>query len=214
MITFTVEFNAITGDGDLYLKKCENIIKCFFEKKSLGGKEVTYVINNQIKKKISHSFECKHENEYQGSICIFAIGVLGKENHGTHFDIVVQESNFHRLLTPGHSLKLNLNQKEQVYLKFSYPSTSYSERLFLSVESIWGDFNIFIDKQNEYPSLENHEKQLSFYSSKSGLYNSLRKVEIRGSDYKEGVTQGLYYLTVNSLTSCSLNLKFYSEKGD
>ena len=42
---------------------------------------------------IEHSFDCEHNKKYASTICYFIIGVLGKENHGTHYDISLHEDN-------------------------------------------------------------------------------------------------------------------------
>lgn len=47
--------------------------------------------------------------------------VVGNENHGSHFEIIIQEEKFHYLMIPGHSLSLNLRPDENKYLKFSNP---------------------------------------------------------------------------------------------
>lgn len=49
-------------------------------------------------------------------------------------------------------MRLSLNPQEITYLKFSYPKKSSPEsKLFLNVDAIWGNFTIFLSKENEFP---------------------------------------------------------------
>ena len=76
---------------------------------------------------------------------------------------------------PGHSIKLDLNSEETQYLKFSYPNkSSFNAQLFLEVDAIWGNFTIYISKSVEYPDENQKDYSKSFYSSQTGLYNSLK----------------------------------------
>lgn len=54
--------------------------------------------------------------------CQFIVVVKGKENHGTHYDISIQEKQFHRLMVPGKVFALDLLENERAFLKFSYPN--------------------------------------------------------------------------------------------
>lgn len=86
-------------------------------------------------------------------MCYFVIGVYGKENHGTHYELVLNETQKHKLITPGHQVRLSLNPQEKTYLKFSFPKKSTPEsKLYLNVDAIWGNFTIFISKENEFPN--------------------------------------------------------------
>lgn len=101
------------------------------------------------------------------------VGVVGEEDHGTHFDLVLHENEKHRLITPGHLLKLSLNPQQTTYLKFSYPHKSTSEsQLILSIDPIWGNFSVHISKDNEQPDAKNSLLSKSFKSTLSGLYNA------------------------------------------
>ena len=211
-IDFSLKMNIISGDADLYIKKCTTFSGCKFDESNINDDGVLKIESKNSIKEINHKFECKYDHAYHGNFCNFAIGILGKENHGTHYDITLHENKFHRLMSPNHGFNVELNPNETNYLKFSLPGNTGS-KLYFSIESIYGNFNVYLDKAEEFPSEEKNSLKESFYSSKNGLYNSLRTLELNPSKFKESHKSGVYYITVNALTSCSLKLRYY-EKND
>lgn len=119
------------------------------------------ISNKNSQKQIQHKFTCEHKSSYQSTICNFVIAVHGKENHGTHYDIAIHRKDLHRLLTPGHTFTQDMNPNEKIFLKFSNPKMN---NLYLNIESIWGNFNFYMDKRNEFPD-ETSEYSTSFISS-------------------------------------------------
>lgn len=208
-ITFDLRLNISSGDADLYVKRCENYQGCKIETKDLDDPKMIKVENNQSVKTIRHTFTCVYNKKHTATLCEFVIGVKGKENHGTHYDLTLHESNYHRLMIPGHSISINMIREEVLYLKFSYPSkTDKSMKLYLTVEPIWGDFTVLVSKNTQYPSEDTAEFKRNFFASNTGLLGSLENIEINSKIFNDYSIQGIYYLTVMAKTSCSLNLSF------
>ena len=208
-ISFDVTMNVFSGEADLFVKQCDSFADCKISESNLEDSEMLSVRNNHSVKTISHTFECKYRKRYQATTCEFVIGVRGSENHGTHYDISIQESKFHRLMIPGHSMNLNLNPKQERYLKFSYPKTSPQAKLFLSVEPIWGNFTLSLSKKEQFPTKEISSYSESFHTAKAGLYDAMKTIAITTELTGDFTIQGLYYIGISSLTSCALNLKFF-----
>lgn len=102
----------MTGHANLYLKPCESLSDCEFTKSNTQFDSVLSLENEQEKKVLKNNFKCKHNLKFPSTICYFVIGIIGKENHGTHYDITLHEDNKHRLITPGHLLKTHLAPTE------------------------------------------------------------------------------------------------------
>lgn len=81
----------------------------------------------------------------------------GKEDHGTHFDISVQEKMYHRLMNPGKVFSVDLLENEISYFKFSYPSQEPKTCLHFQIEYEYGDFEVFVSRSNEFPSKESND---------------------------------------------------------
>lgn len=213
-ITFSVSLNVISGDANLYLKQCFSYSDCLFDNEMITNPNISKLENSQTSKIISHTFTCEHNPKNIVSNCQFVIGLTGKENHGTHYEITLHEMMFHRLMIPGHSIPLNLDSEQKVYMKFSHPSRSDSSKLFLSVEALWGSFSVTISKENLFPiPQETNSVTETFVSTKLGLYNSLKNILIDPKLLGDVNIQGIYYIAIIANTSCSINLKFY-EKND
>lgn len=214
-ITFTVNLNIISGDADLYLKQCFSYVDCIFGQEQVLKGDGLRSENNQNSKAIAHEFSCDHNPKNVVSTCQFVVGVRGKENHGTHFEITLQEQNFHRFMVPAHSVPLSLSPEQIVYLKFSHPLRSDKAKLFLNVEALWGSFGVAISKKEQYPKLGNPETiSQRFVATKLGLYNSLRTIAIEPTALGDNNIQGVYYVAVIANSSCSLNLKFFEKNDD
>lgn len=212
-ITFDLRLNTVSGDADLYLRPCDPSQPCQLDLAQLAESSVLKAEGAFNPKLISHTFRCEHEGGAGGSTCSFVVGVRGKENHGTHFEISLHETNFHRLITPGHAIPLSLSSEQTVYLKFSYPGRSKKSGLFLSVEALWGSFDVVLSRKEVYPSSATNAITESFVSAKLGLYNSLKTIPVDLDRLGEETLQGVYYLAVRAKTSCALNLRFF-EKSD
>ena len=210
-IDFRVNLNIISGDADLYVKKCEKIQGCNISAEDIKGDKLIKLENKQNVKEIRHVFTCEKDKKHHETSCEFLIAVKGKENQGTHFEISLNESNLHRLMVPGHSIPLQILPREQTYLKFSIPNHERGSEYFLSVENIWGSFNLYLDKENAYPTAEKNMLYKSFHSLKAGLLGSLKVIPINHKNLKTTV-QGTYFITIESKTSTSLNIKFFQKK--
>lgn len=208
-ITFDLRLNVFSGDADLYVKKCASYQDCKIDADNISDDTIIKVENNQSIKSIRHSFTCEYTKKNTGTLCEFVIGVKGKENHGTHYDLTLHESDFHRLMIPGHAIAINSSAEEIIYLKFSYPNRSHSKaKLYLSIEPIWGDFNVAVSKNSQYPTELDADLKEKFITTNSGLFNSMKNIEISSLTFHDGSVQGIYYISVTALTSCSLNIKF------
>ena len=125
---------------------------------------------------------------------------------------MVQENKFHYLMLPGHSVSLDMMPEEQKFLKFSYPGRkSDNEKLYLQVQPEWGSFTIYLDTQNEYPLDDEYHFQYKFEADKHGLLDSHKNFLV---SEVLGDLVGQIYVGVSSLTSCKVNLKFFSKTPD
>lgn len=210
-ISFDVKMVVSSGEANIYLKHCEDFKECKITDESIAAGNLMAVENNHNVKTIRYNFKCEQKKRAQPSICEFVIAVKGNENHGTHYDISLQESNFHRLMMPGHAVNLNLNPEEVVYLKFSYPKNVGGAKLYLSIEPIWGSFSITMSKKEEYPAINGGKFSEEFHTAKAGLYNSAKTIQITTKILDDYTIQGIYYIGVTALTSCSVNLKFFEK---
>ena len=211
-ISFELKLSVAFGDADLYLKQCADESNCKIDEAEISSPKVLKVENNQISKLITHKFTCENPTEESLAACQFVIGVKGKESKGTHYEIYLQESNFHRLMIPGHSVHLNLNTEEVAYLKFSNPSKASKSQLFFSVEALYGSFEVFLSKSVQYPLEASHETiRESFVSTKLGLLDSLRTIRIDPANLNDSSLLGTYYVAVKANTTCSLNIKFFEK---
>ena len=215
-ISFDVKLNVISGNANLFLKKCESLIGCKVDKIEDLAKSSDNLVfkkdNDHVLKEINHKFECQAVKKHKLSHCRFLIVVVGKEDIGTHYEISLQENRFHRLITPGHLMNLSLLPMEKKYIKFSFPSVhNDNSELYLSIENIWGSFSIYIDKEDQFPGPEAYRLKFDFHSQKAGLFNSLKEIKIDPRDFSEDSLQGKYFITIEALTSSSLNLKFYEK---
>jgi hypothetical protein len=214
-ISFSVSMNVISGDADLFVKKCSSYQDCIFKSEDSLEQNALSVRNSQNSKIVQNTFECTHDPKNIMTACQFLIGVKGKENHGTHFEISLQETKFHRLMVPGHAVPLKLNPDQTVYLKFSNPSRSDSSKLFLNVEALWGAFDVAVSKKNSYPEVGQPATiSWSFSSTKLGLYNALKPLEMDKALLGDSTIQGIYFISVKAKSSCSLDLKFYEKNDD
>ena len=210
-ISFNLRMNIISGDADLYLKQCSSLKNCKADLEDLESDELVKLENNQSIKEMNHTFQCNVKHANKGKDCHFLIIVKGKENHGTHFDLALKESYFHRLMLPGHSVPLRLNKNELTFLKFSYPHSKSNSTLHLSVENVYGSFKLYLSKKNEKPDKDNSDLTKIFHSKKAGLLNSLENIEMNSKTIGTGSLQGIYYIAIESDKACSLNLKFYEK---
>ena len=213
-ITFDLRLGVISGDADLYVKQCEDYQNCKIDENDIGKSNVLKVENNQSIKTIRHSFTCTYKKKHTATLCEFIIGVKGKENQGTHYDITLHESKHHRLMIPGHSIAVNMVKEEVVFLKFSYPNKSNKNmKLYLAVEPQWGNFKLLMSKTNAYPTEDNATFERSFYTTNTGLLQLMENIEIDEKLFNEYSVQGIYYIAVIAETSCSLNLRFHEKMG-
>jgi hypothetical protein len=58
---------------------------------------------------------------------------------------------------------------DKVYLKFSYPKKDFNKALFLQIENVWGDFKVYLDRSEKFPSKDKNAKTFTFVSQKAGL---------------------------------------------
>ena len=214
-ITFDVKLSVTSGDGDLFLYQCTDYSNCMINQDDIDTSKpgLLKVQNNLNDKDISHTFTCKHSGETSSSVCQFVVGVKGKENHGTHYELSLRESSFHRLIIPGHTLSLNIEPLEKTYVKLSFPSkTNPSSKLFMSVESLWGEFDLYLSKTEEYPSKELNDISFNSKESMNETLKSLHMLEMDPSKLGDKRVEGVYYISIEALKETSVNIKFIEKQ--
>jgi hypothetical protein len=213
-IKFDVKLNVNSGDGDLYLLQCADFDDCMITEDNIAdtNSQMIRVTNSINSKDIKHTFTCDHNGESSATVCQFVIGVKGKENHGTHFELSIREEDFHRLIIPGHSLSLDIDPLEKTYVKLSFPHKSSAfSKLFLSVDALWGKFDVYISKTEEFPTKELNDINYSFDTSKGGSLNSLKSIEMDPNKLADKRLEGVYYIAIEAFQVSSLNLKFFEK---
>lgn len=214
-ISFDVKLNINSGDADLYVKRCSEDEECSISEEETTHDNVFKVENTLNEKDLKKVFKCSHEQGQSSTFCNFSIGIKGKENHGTHYEISLNENKFHRLLLPGHSLSLDLQPNEISYLKFSIPhSDANNTRLFLSIESIWGDFDVYISKKKEFPCLSSNEITESFKENSYNILSTMKNIELLPEKFakNENSIDGIYYIAIDPSSESFLNLKIFEKK--
>lgn len=99
-INFTVKMQVISGNAELHVKKCKKDRFCDYTEEELKSKDLVMKNNNEFEKALKT--KCRDDS------CNFLIAIQGQENHGTHFEILVQENKFHYLMVPGHSITISM----------------------------------------------------------------------------------------------------------
>ena len=215
-ISLELNLEVVTGNLDLFLLQCEDYQSCMIEESDVeGSRRGLYKKRDGLsQKKINQTFTCEHLKGEEVSLCQFAVGVLGKEDGSSHFEISLSDETNHRLMIPGHSISVNLEPLTKNFFKFSFPNTNTeNSQLFLSVESLWGEFQVFISKKAEFPDKDNFEIHEIFESPKSALFESMRIIEIKAEKMSDSRLEGVYFISIEALQETSLHLKFY-EKGN
>lgn len=201
-VNFDLHLTVTSGDANLYLKQCSSLSNCKIEQDSLTSTNIFKVEDSMATKALVNlPFKCVAEKSASSS-CQFVIGVKGKENHGTHYELSLQESNFHRLLVPGHRVTLYLNEKEVKYFKFSKPS-GVSGNLQLAIENLWGSFDVFVSRSELFPTAQKSTTSQSF-KPQPGLVSVLSSINLADT---EGSSLGPYYFSVNAVTACMLTMR-------
>ena len=213
-IKFDVKLNVNSGDGDLYLMQCADFDECMITDQNIGDaiSKMIRVANSINAKDIKHTFTCDHNGNRSATVCQFVIGVKGKENHGTHFELSIREEDFHRLIIPGHSLSLDIDPLEKTYVKLSFPhKSSPFSKLFLSVDALWGKFDLYVSKTEEFPTKELSDIQYTFDTSNGGSLNSLKTIELDPNSLADKRLEGVYYIAIEAFQVSSLNIKFFEK---
>lgn len=205
-ILFDLNLSVLSGGADLYMKECESLIDCKLEMKDLKSLSIDRIENNHNDKTLSKKITCEKKNIHKMNFCRFLITVKGKVDNGTHFHISLHENRFHTLLLPGHVKNVTLLADQEKFLKFSYPATKGKNDLFINIELEWGTIDIFIDKNEEFPTdklftIKNH------FDKNEKAKNILISTEnIRSSIF------GTYYIGIKASASSSVNIKFFIKK--
>lgn len=201
-VRFDLHLTITSGDANLYVRQCSGLTNCRLAMNDLQSTEVVRVEDNQPHKALDNlPFTCKGTENSAGS-CQFAVGVRGKENHGTHFELTLHERRFHRLLVPGHAVSLSLGQNEQRLFKFSRAAMAPGE-LALSVEALWGSFELFLSRTSQFPSKDDNIYRRSFHhqAGLSGALSTLNLAEVAN------FSSGPMFLSIQTESACSLSLK-------
>lgn len=81
IVNFTVKLQVISGNADLHIKKCKKESFCDLSNDELKNIDSVTKHNSEFEK--TFNLNCKTES------CNFLIAVLGLENRGTHFELMV-----------------------------------------------------------------------------------------------------------------------------
>ena len=214
LIDFEVALSVVSGNVDLFLLQCDDYSTCMVESGDVEGerKGLFKIRDGKALKSIIRNFKCRRKKSEASSLCQFCIAALGKEQGASHFELSLHERRFHRLLTPGHVMALELQPLEKVYLKFSVAGmNSESNKLILSVESLWGHFSVTISKTNPYPSAQDNEIIQVFESPKSSLFESLKLIEMEADKFADKAVEGVYYVCIEAVQSSTLNIVFFEK---
>ena len=96
-IIFYIKLNINSDDADPFLKQCPSFDDCFIGEAVLAKKnaKVMRVSSSINRKNIKCTFTYDHNSKNSATVCQFVVGVKGKEDHGTHFELSLRESDFH-----------------------------------------------------------------------------------------------------------------------
>jgi hypothetical protein len=212
-MSFELLMNIISGDANIYIKRCPRGVNCNISESEISNN--SRIIRGQSElstKRISHTFKCKASKKSTPSRCIFAIGLKAQGTQKAYFHLSMSEGDFHRLILPGHETRLNLKSDQKLYLKFSNaPQRDANAKLFVQINPHYGSFNVHISKTNQNPSTKTSIYTQNIISSKNSLYNSMQTIEITAQKTEDNSLFGVYYVAIESLTSCSLSFKFYTK---
>ena len=209
-IEFQIDLNTVTGNVHLYLRQCDKENGCRLDKSALDVPGIIKSENNQQAKSLHQRFTCHHKSGAASTQCEFAIGILGKENRGSHFEVSLTPQKFHRMMLPGHTHSLRLESREVAYLKFSNPSSSF-QGLSLSIQPLWGTFEVFFSRTEQFPSASSRDHVESFTASKNGLYSALKTLDSSSGALGRGSSQGAYYIAVQASSASAMTLKFFQK---
>lgn len=215
LIDFDLSLTVVSGNVDLFLLECDDYSTCMIEASDVEGerKGLFKVRDGKALKSINRQFKCRKKKGEASSLCQFSIAALGKEQGASHFEISLHEKRFHRILTPGHMLPIELEPMETAYFKFSVPGrNSDNNKIILSVESLWGHFAVNISKSEPYPTAENYQMREVFESPKSSLFQSLKMIELNPKKFNDEYVEGIYYVSVEAVQRSTINLVYF-EKG-
>lgn len=210
-IEFQVDLNTVTGIVNLYLKACDPKTGCKLEKEELNSQGVLRVENDQHSKSIRNSFTCEHTPGSASTLCEFVIGIMGRENHGSHFEISLTPMRFSRLMVPNHILHQKLAADETAFMKFSYPGKGKAQ-LTLNIEPLWGSFQVFLSRVEQFPSAQSNSRVETFTANKNGLYSAVRTLFY--SDFGDTPVQGSYFIGIKAVTACAVNMKFVERESN
>ena len=215
-VTLEIKLSVVTGNVDLLMLQCEDYDTCMIEGNDIKGKRkgIIKIRDGAQDKRILKTFRCNKSKDELVSLCQFVIGVLGKEKGASHFEISLNHNKDHLLMIPGHSMSVNVEPLQKAHYKFSFPKRmAKNNKLFLSVESLWGEFTLAVSKTIQFPTKRKSDFFEMFESPKNALYQSMRIIDLDPSKLSDHHLEGIYYLTIEALQETSINLKFY-EKGN
>ena len=216
-IVFDVKNTVTTGNTDLFLLPCSDFTKCIIEATDIdtGREGLIQQRESRHEKIIKHEFTCKKGLGVSASICQFAIAILGKENLASFYELSVSEEKFHRLMIPGHSMTFDLPKDGQTYTKLSFPSkNSPDSKLYLSIETLYGDYDMFLSKIEQYPNKDFNDMQMNFKTQTSSLYSALKSFPIDPVVLSDQRLEGNYFLAFKSKAKSQFTVRFYEQSGN
>ena len=213
-VTFDLKLNVVSGNADLFLKRCDPYQTCLIEAPEIDNPDsnLVQIRDTNHEKTIYRTYDCEHKGMSSASICQFAVAVLGKENIATHFELSIKDKEFHRLMIPGHTMTLQLEPKVKTHLKFSFPKKHMNNsELYLSVNTLWGNYKMYLSKMEPFPTETMNDMSSNFQVSTHGMYQSMKTFQMSARNLSDRRVEGIYYLTFEALKESSFEVKFYEK---
>ena len=209
---FELHLNFISGDADLYSKQCPHNKSCTITNQLISEGKVTIAQSELSAKRLTQTFTCKLHKKETSSKCYFAIAIKPRGNQRAYYHLTLTEGDFHRLMIPGHETNLALKPDQKVFLKFSVaPQKEADLRLFFQVMPHYGTFNVYLAKSVRLPTKETSLISKNIVSSKNSLYNAMESIEVSPNITDDGSIFGIFYVTIESITSSSVSLKYFTK---
>jgi hypothetical protein len=209
---FELQLELISGDAELYAMECPHSKSCNITPEHISTGKVAVAQSELSAKKLAQSFTCKLPKKETSTKCYFAIAIKPRGNQRTYYHLTLSEGEFHRLMVPGHEIKLVLQPEQKMHLKFSVaPQKEVDLKLFFQMMPQYGTFNVYMSKSIRFPSKETSMVYKNIVSSKNSLYNAMETIEVTSSMTNDESIFGIFYVTIEGVTASSVSLKFFTK---
>ena len=213
-IHLDLKLNVSSGNADLFLKRCDGHSTCLVEAPDIDNPSASLaqIRDTNHEKNMQRNYTCEHKGPGSASICQFAVAILGKENIASHYELSLRNADFHRLMIPGHTMNVQLEPKVKTHFKFSFPKRhSAFSQLYLSVNTLWGKYNMYLSKMEPFPSKEINDMEKQFQLTTHNMYESMKTISMNGLNFTDRRVEGIYYLTFEAEKDSSFEIKFFEK---